>query len=63
MSNNIRQKYNTPASRREYRQEYADFVDASKYYPDVFQRMIDKIQILLDDTSSRVDKVLEQGHF
>lgn len=63
MSANIRQEYRTPASRREYRQEYADFIDASKYYPDVFQRMIDKIQTLVSDTAPGVQQVLERGHF
>ncbi|MBW4614648.1 MAG: Bpu10I family restriction endonuclease [Desmonostoc vinosum HA7617-LM4] len=63
MSANIRQEYRTPESRREYRQEYADFIDASKYYPDVFQRMIDKIQTLVNDTAPRVDQVLKRGHF
>lgn len=63
MSANIRQEYRTPESRREYRQEYADFIDGSKYYPDVFQRMIDKIQTLVGDTAPRVEQVLERGHF
>jgi DNA modification methylase len=63
MSANIRQEYKTPESRRQYRQEYADFIDASKYYPDVFQRMIDKIQTLVDDTAPGVEQVLERGHF
>jgi DNA modification methylase len=63
MSANIRQEYRTPESRREYRQEYADFIDASKYYPDVFQRMIDKIQTLVSDTAPGVQQVLKRGHF
>lgn len=63
MSANIRQEYKTPESRKKHRQEYADFIDASKYYPDVFQRMIDKIQTLVKDTAPKVEQVLEQGHF
>lgn len=63
MSANIRQEYRTPESRRQYRQEYADFLDASKYYSDVFQRMIDKIQTLVDDTAPGIEQVLERGHF
>lgn len=63
MSSNIRQEYRTPEARRIHRQEYVEFLDASKYYPDVFQRMISKIQTLIDDTSPSVDKVLNQGHF
>ena len=63
MSSNIRQEYRTPEARRIHRQQYVEFLDASKYYPDVFQRMISKIQTLIDDTSPSVDKVLNQGHF
>ncbi|MBD1921772.1 Bpu10I family restriction endonuclease [Microcoleus sp. FACHB-831] len=63
LSANIRQEYKTPESRMQYRQEYADFLDASKYYADVFQRMIDKIQTLVDDTAPGVDHVLRRGHF
>jgi Bpu10I restriction endonuclease len=63
MSSNIRQEYRTPKERQLYRQEYVDFLDSSKYYPDVFQRMIDKIQALIDDTSPSMANVLDQGHF
>ena len=63
MSSNIRQEYRTPEARRLHRQEYVDFLDSSKYYPDVFERMIDKIQALIDETSPSVDKVLNQGYF
>lgn len=63
MSSNIRQEYRTPKERQLHRQEYVDFLDSSKYYPDVFQRMIDKIQALIDDTSPSMENVLEQGHF
>ena len=63
ISAHIRQEYKTPKSRMQYRQEYADFLDASKYYADVFQRMIDKIQTLVDDTAPGVDQVLRRGHF
>lgn len=60
---NIRQEYNTPEKRKLYRQEYAEFLDTSKYYADVFQRMIDKIQTLIDDNSPEVEQVLQRGHF
>ncbi|WP_083786940.1 Bpu10I family restriction endonuclease [Gloeothece verrucosa] len=59
----MRQEYRTPESRRQYRQQYSDFLDTSKYYADVFQRMIDKIQHLVDDTNPSPEKVLQQGHF
>jgi hypothetical protein len=63
MSSNIRQEYRTPKERQLHRQEYVEFLDSSKYYPDVFQRMIDKIQALIDDTSPSMENVLAQGHF
>lgn len=63
MSSNIRQEYRTPKERQRHRQEYIDFLDSSKYYPDVFQRMVNKIQALIDDTSPSMENVLNQGHF
>jgi hypothetical protein len=63
LSANIRQEYRTPEERQLHRQEYLDFLDSSQYYPDVFQRLIDKIQRLIDQTSPSVEKVLNQGHF
>ena len=63
MSANIRQEYKTPESRMQYRQQYANFLDASKYYADVFQRMIDKIQSLVEDTAPGIEQVLKRGHF
>lgn len=63
MSSNIRQEYRTAKERKIHRQEYIDFLDSSKYYPDVFQRMIDKIQSLIDDTNPSIEKVLDQGYF
>ena len=63
MSSNIRQEYRTPEARQRRRQEYIEFLDSSKYYPDVFQRMINKIQALIDDTSPSMENVLNQGHF
>ena len=35
----------------------------AKYYDDVFQRMVDKIQTMIDKTDPETDKVLKQGHF
>ncbi len=63
MSSKMRQEYRTPKERQLHRQEYVDFLDSSKYYPDVFQRMIDKIQALIDDTNPSIENVLNQGHF
>ncbi len=63
LSANIRQEHKTPEARRIHRQEYAEFLDTSKYYPDVFQRMIDKIQILIDNAHPSINRVLNQGYF
>ncbi|MFO1428723.1 MAG: Bpu10I family restriction endonuclease [Candidatus Competibacteraceae bacterium] len=63
MSSNIRQEYTSSEARRKHRQAYVDFLESAKYYADVFQRMIDKIQTMVDETDPGVDKVLKQGHF
>ncbi|MBI3940217.1 MAG: Bpu10I family restriction endonuclease [Acidobacteria bacterium] len=63
MSSNIRQEYRSAEERRRHRDEYVKFLNSSRYYADVFQRMIDKIQRVVDDTDPDVDKVLKQGHF
>ena len=63
VSANIREEHKTPEARRIHKQEYAEFLDASKYYPDVFQRMIDKIQVLIDNSNPSINKALNQGYF
>jgi hypothetical protein len=63
MSSNIRQEYLTANARKKKRAEYVAFIDSSEYYPDVFQRMIDKIKTVLDDTDPQIRNVLKQGHF
>jgi hypothetical protein len=63
MSSNIRQEYRNAEERRRHRDEYVKFLDSSRYYADVFQRMIDKIQRVVDDTDPSADRVLAQGHF
>lgn len=63
MASNIRQEYRTAEERRNHRKDYASFVDSAKYYPDVFRRMIEKIQAVVADAAPDTDKVLEQGHF
>lgn len=63
LSSNVRQEYRTPELRRQHRSEYIDFIDQSQYYADVFQKMIDKIQAVLDDTNPELDGVLERGSF
>ena len=63
MSSNVRQQYTNCAARRERRGEYVDFLNACTYRPDVFQRMLAKVQELIDDTAPDVDKVIGRGHF
>ncbi|MDB9314755.1 Bpu10I family restriction endonuclease [Spirulina sp. CS-785/01] len=63
MSSHLRQEYRTPESRQAHRQEYINFLESSQYYADVFQRMIDKIQTLIDETNPSTNKVLNQGYF
>lgn len=63
ISSNIRQEYQNAEARRKHRQEYSDFLESAVYYEDVFQRMIDKIQAMVDETDPETDKVLKQGHF
>ena len=63
MTANLRQEYRSSKARQMHRQEYVDFLDASQYYPDVFQRMIDKIQTHIDNTNPSLENVLYQGYF
>jgi hypothetical protein len=63
MSSNIRQEYRNAKERRERRDEYVRFLESSKYHADVFQRMIDKIQRVLDETDPELESVLKKGYF
>ncbi len=63
MSSNVRQEYRSAEARRKHRQAYVEFLESAKYYADVFQRMIDKIQSMVEETDPETDKVLKQGHF
>jgi len=63
MSSNVRQEYRSAEARRKHRQAYVEFLESAKYYADVFQRMIDKIQSMVEETDPEADKVLKQGHF
>jgi hypothetical protein len=63
MSSNVRQEYRSAEARRRHRQAYVEFLGSAKYYADVFQRMIDKIQSMVEETDPETDKVLKQGHF
>ena len=63
MSSNVRQEYRTGKDRKAHRDEYIRFLETAKYHSDVFQRMIDKIQTMADDTDPTAGKVLKRGHF
>jgi len=63
MSSNVRQEYRSAEARKKHRQAYVEFLESAKYYADVFQRMIDKIQSMVEETDPEADKVLKQGHF
>lgn len=63
MSSNIRQEYRSAKERQGHRREYVEFLESAKYYPDVFQRMIDKIQRVIDDTAPQLEIVLKKGYF
>lgn len=63
ISSNVRQEYRTAKDRRTHRSEYVEFMKSAKYHADVFQRMIDKIQTMVDDTDPTSGNVLERGYF
>ncbi len=63
MSSNIRQEYRNAKERRGHRDEYVRFLGSAKYYADVFQRMIDKIQRVIDETGPELETVLKKGYF
>jgi hypothetical protein len=63
MNSNVRQEYRTARDRKAHRSEYVEFLDGARYPVDVFQRMIDKIQVMADDTDPTAGKVLGRGYF
>ncbi len=63
MSSNVRQEYRTAKERQDHRNEYVQFLESAKFYADVFQRMIDKIQRVVDATDPELETVLKKGHF
>lgn len=63
MSSNIRQEFKTPEARQVARATHVKFLDDSKYDPEVFRRMVSKIQRSVDDSDPTVEKVLKQGYF
>ena len=63
LSSTMRQKYRNAEERRRHRDEYVGFLASSRYYADVFERMVDKVQSVVDEGSPVEDQVLQQGHF
>jgi hypothetical protein len=63
MSSNVRQEYRSAKERKAHREEYVEFLESAKYYADVFQRMIDKIQRVIDAADPEMDAVLKKGYF
>jgi hypothetical protein len=63
MSSNVRQEYRSSKERKAHREEYVEFLELAKYYADVFQRMIDKIQGLINVADPEMDAVLKKGYF
>ncbi len=63
ISANIRQDFKTPESRKQHRKAHEEFIDSSKYSAAVFQRMIDKIQTLIEAADPSERLVLERGFF
>lgn len=63
MSSTIRQEYRSAEDRKNHRDEYIQFLELSKYHADVFQRLIDKIQRMADDTDPEAEMVLKRGYF
>jgi hypothetical protein len=63
MSSNVRQEFRNAEERRRRRAEYVEFLEGSRYYPDVFQHIIDKVQHVVDDRDPDADMVLKQGRF
>jgi hypothetical protein len=58
-----RQKYKSATQREHLRSSFLEFLEASRFSSDVFQRMIDTIQVKIDDFSTSTDEVLERGYF
>jgi hypothetical protein len=63
MNSNVRQAYCTARDRKAHRSKYVEFLDGARYPVDVFQRMIDKIQVMADDTDPTAGKVPGRGYF
>ena len=63
MSANLSQEYRTADERQARRDEYVRFLKSSEYCADVFQRMIDKVQHVLDTAAPKTHDVLSRGYF
>lgn len=63
LSSSVRQRYRSSQARRQHRQEYRDYIEAASFHPDVFERMIRKIQEHIVGPTPTEDDVLSEGHF
>ncbi len=63
ISSNVRQEYRTAKERQSHRKEFEEFLKSAKFYSDVFQRMIDKIQCTIDAADPELEGVLKKGYF
>lgn len=60
---NVRQDFKSFDARQKGREAYEQYLQASQYQYDVFERMVTKIQVSVNDSDPSTDKVLEQGYF
>jgi SAM-dependent methyltransferase len=63
MPSHMRQEYRSAKERKKHRKEYIEFLESARFYADVFQRMIDKIQMVIDNTAPESEAVLRKGYF
>lgn len=63
MNSNVRQEYRTAKDRKTRRSQYVEFLEGAKFCADVFQRMIDKVQAMANDTDPTAGKVISRGYF
>lgn len=63
LSASVRQEYRTAAARRERRREYQEFLKDAPWSPEVFDRMIRRIERALDDEAPAEHAVIRRGYF
>jgi hypothetical protein len=63
LSANIRENFSSAARRKDFRQQYAEFLGRHPFRADVFQRWVNHVRALLADKVPVENHVLEQGYF